>query len=267
MSAQSLPKLTIDGPSRGPVVVLANSLAATRDMWSSQVAAWGLRQRIVRFDYAGHGGTSDTDAPTTIEGIASRLLAALDAQGIGAFRFVGLSLGGLVGLQLAATVPQRVERLVVANSRWYQTDETRAAWPGRIAAVRAQGTVAVADATLERWFTPACRAAAPEQMAAVRAMILETTAAGYVAAASAVRDFDGRPLLPAVRCPALVVSGTHDAGAPPAHLQELAQAIGARHLEMACAHLSSIERADEFNGEVGAFLVAGDPPPVRRRTR
>lgn len=263
----SPPKLTIDGPSRGPVVVLANSLAASRDLWASQVAAWGLRQRVVRFDYAGHGGTSDAGAADSVDAIARALLAALDAQGLGTFRFVGLSLGGLVGLQLAATAPGRVERLVVANSRWYQSDETRAVWPGRIATVRAQGVAAVADATLERWFTPAFRAAAPDAVAAVRAMIGETSAEGYAAAGAAVRDFDGRPLVAAVRCPTLVVGGAHDAAAPPEHLQELAQAIGARRLELPCAHLSNIECADEFNDQLGAFLVAADPTPLRHRSR
>ena len=263
-----LPKLTIDGPSLGPVVVLANSLASTRDLWASQVAAWSLRQRVVRFDYAGHGGTPDAGAPTSVEGIARELLAALDAQGIGSFRCVGVSLGGLVGLQLAALAPARVERLVVANSRWVQPEATRAALLERISMVRAQGVGAIADATLERWFTPGFRESAAAEVATVRAMILETSAEGYAAAAAAVRDFDGRPLLASIRCPALVVSGAQDAGAPPEHMTELAQAIGARHLALdPCAHLSNVERADEFSTEVGAFLVAADPPPVRRRTR
>ncbi len=263
-----LPKLTIDGPSLGPVVVLANSLASTRDLWVSQVAAWSLRQRVVRFDYAGHGGTPDAGAPTSVECIARQLLAALDAQGIGAFRCVGLSLGGLVAMQLAALAPGRVERLVVANSRWFQTEATRAVWPERIASVSAQGVGAIADATLERWFTPGFRQRAPAELTAVRAMILETSAEGYAAAAAAVRDFDGRPLLAALRCPALVVSGAQDAGAPPEHMEELAQATGARHLALdPCAHLSNIERADDFSTEVGAFLVAANPPPERRRTR
>ena len=263
-----VPKLTIDGPSRGPAVVLANSMASTRDLWASQVAAWSLRQRVVRFDYAGHGGTPDAGAPTSVEGIARKLLAALDAEGIGSFRCVGVSLGGLVGLQLATLAPERVERLVVANSRWFQPEATRAALLERIAAVRAQGVGAIANATLERWFTPGFRERAPAEVAAVHAMILETSAEGYAAAAAAVRDFDGRPLLASIRCPALVVSGAQDAGAPPEHMAELAQAIGARHLALdPCAHLSNVECADEFSTEVGAFLVAADPPPVRRRTR
>jgi 3-oxoadipate enol-lactonase len=248
-------KLSIDGPSRGTAVVLANSLASTRDMWASQVAAWSLRQRIVRYDYAGHGGTPDAGAPDSVDGMAQQLLGALDALGIERFRFVGLSLGGMLGLRLAASAPARVERLVVANARWYQTDATRAPWAERIATVRAKGTAAIAQPTLERWFTAEFRASAPEQVAAVEAMIVATSPEGYAAAATAVRDFDARPWLATVRCPTLVVSGAQDAAAPAEHLQELAQALQARHLALSpCGHLSNIERADEFSTQVGAFL-------------
>ena len=186
-----LPKLTIDGPSLGPVVVLANSLASTRDLWVSQVAAWSLRQRVVRFDYAGHGGTPDAGAPTSVECIARQLLAALDAQGIGAFRCVGLSLGGLVAMQLAALAPGRVERLVVANSRWFQTEATRAVWPERIASVSAQGVGAIADATLERWFTPGFRQRAPPPVTPGGAVMQGTSAAGEPPPAAAGRAFGG----------------------------------------------------------------------------
>ena len=250
------PTLTIEGASELGTIVLANSLAASHAMWRQQVAAWRAAHRIVRFDYAGHGGTSDSGAPASIAGIASALLAALDAAGIQRFAFVGLSLGGLVALRLAAAEPERVERLVIANSRWTQTDATRAPWAERIAAVREHGMRAIADATLERWFTAEFRARAPQAVADVRAMILRTSADGYAAAARAVRDSDARPWLAQIRCPALVVSGDRDAAAPPEHLQELAQALSARHLQLVpCAHLSNIEQADAFTAEVGTFLL------------
>lgn len=247
---------TIEGPAGLPVLVLANSLAATSAMWEAQCADWGKRWRLVRFDYAGHGDPAFAGtAPATVDGIGRDLLGLLDAADIRRFSFVGLSLGGMLGLHLAAAVPDRVERLVAANCRYHQTAALEQQWNDRIAAVRAGGMEAIAATTVERWLTEGFRSSHPDQADRIGAMIRSTSRDGYAAAAQAVRDCDARPWLDRIRCPVLLISGAQDGAAPADHMALLATALGAQHLTLdPCAHLSCVEQAQAFTDGAGDFL-------------
>ena len=253
------PTLTIEGASELGTIVLANSLAASHAMWRQQVAAWRAAHRIVRFDYAGHGGTSDSGAPASIAGIASALLAALDAAGIQRFAFVGLSLGGLVGAAAGGggARARRASRDCQFALDAGPTPRARRG-PSACAAVRdARHACDRRRRRCERWFTAEFRARAPQAVADVRAMILRTSADGYAAAARRCAIPMLRPWLAQIRCPALVVSGDRDAAAPPEHLQELAQALerappAARAVRAPVEHRAG---HDAFTAEVGTFLL------------
>ena len=252
------PKFTLEGEPHKPLLVLANSLAATSAMWDEQRSAWVAQWRILRFDYAGHGApeADSSSAPNTVDGIANDLLALLDSIGVQRFRLVGLSLGGMLGLRLAALAPERLERLVVANCRYHQTPVLEQQWTDRIEAVRAGGMAAIAGATMERWLTEPYRRRRPDQTTKIGAMILGTAPTGYAAAAAAVRDFDARPWLQGIRCPVLVVSGAQDVAAPRDHLDLLAAQLRAHHIVLdPCAHLSCIEQADAFTQGTENFLA------------
>jgi 3-oxoadipate enol-lactonase len=78
---------------------------------------------------------------------------------------------------------------------------------------------------------------------------------GYLGCCAAIRDADERERLSAIRCPTMVVSGTHDVATPPVPGRALAAAIaGARYVELDAAHLSNVEAADAFNEALAAFL-------------
>ena len=68
----------------------------------------------------------------------------------------------------------------------------RELWDERAATVRAEGTEAVADATMERWFSDGFRAEHPETVAEVRTMVASTPAEGYAACCEAIREWDFR---------------------------------------------------------------------------
>ena len=98
--------------------------------------------------------TQDTGAPRSAEasGVSELARRVLDAVGEGSFSFVGLSLGGAVGIQLALDVPDRIERLVLActSARFGEPQQ----WLDRASLVRREGLAAIVDAVLARWFTP-----------------------------------------------------------------------------------------------------------------
>jgi 3-oxoadipate enol-lactonase len=177
----------------------------------------------------------------------------LDALAVQRAHFCGLSLGGMVGMWLGTNAPERLERLVLCNTTArVATPET---YNGRIERVCAGGVASVADAVLERWFTPAFRQRAPATLARMRAMLVATPGEGYAAACAAIRDMDQWAALPAIRCPTLVVAGTHDVATPAVDGRRMAHAIpGAEYAALDAAHLSNVEADAAFNAAVLEFL-------------
>jgi 3-oxoadipate enol-lactonase/4-carboxymuconolactone decarboxylase len=244
----------LEGPVLAPVVMLSSSLGTTLDMWDAQADALTDEFRVLRYDHRGHGGSPAPPGPYTVGELAGDVLALLDELGIESVTFVGLSLGGAVGMTLALRAPERVERLALCcTSRQFGPPET---WAERAATVRAEGVEAVADAALERWLTPEAPAPVRERL---RAILLSTPAEGYASCAEAIGGHDLRGQLGAIRMPVLAVAGDGDPAAPPEELAAIAGEIaGARlHVIERARHLAVVERADEFNRLLRAFLDDG----------
>jgi 3-oxoadipate enol-lactonase len=173
----------------------------------------------------------------------------LDAAGEEPFAFVGLSLGGAVGMRLALDAPGRVERLVLActSARFGAPEQ----WLERAEVVRREGLGAIVDTILGRWFTPAFA-----DRGRYRALFLATDPEGYARCCEALAGWDAREELGAIAVPTLVVSGAEDAAAPPEAGALVAERIpGARHVVLEdAAHLANVERPDAFNPLLEEFL-------------
>ncbi|MFO1316274.1 MAG: 3-oxoadipate enol-lactonase [Burkholderiales bacterium] len=244
----------LDGDRAARVLVLSNSLGTTLDMWEPQAAALAQRNCVLRYDTRGHGQSGVPPGPYTIDTLGRDVVALLDHLEIARAAFCGLSLGGMTGMWLGVHAPQRITRLVLANTSACMG--APAAMDERIAAVTAGGVAAIAPAVLGRWFTPAFAAREPARVAAVKAMLDGSPAVGYVACCHAIRDMDQRADVARIGVPTLVVTGTHDTSTPPSAGRFLADRIpGARYVELPAAHLSNIEAAPEFNAALSAFLA------------
>jgi 3-oxoadipate enol-lactonase len=242
-----------DGPEDAPVVLFSNSLGTDHAMWDGLVPTLTSRFRVLRYDTRGHGRSDAPAGEYRMDDLADDVLALLDEAGVEQVRFCGLSMGGAIGQRLAAVAPERVVQLVLANTG--ATFGGSEVWRSRIDTVRAGGMVAVVDGVIERWFTPGFVARAPEAVAPVRAMLLETPADGYVGCCAALRDTDYRPLAPAISAPTLVIGGAHDQATPPECSEELASGVrGARLVMLDAAHLSVIEQPAAFAAALAGFL-------------
>jgi 3-oxoadipate enol-lactonase/4-carboxymuconolactone decarboxylase len=152
--------------------------------------------------------------------------------------------------------PRRIWRLVLANTGAQVGDPS--VWAARFAAVRSGGMAAVTPSVLDRWFTARYQRLAPQEVEKVRAMLLATSPAGYIANGAAVRDMDQRADLAKILLPTLVIAGAHDGSTPPELGRAVAQAIdGARYVELDAAHLSNWEQSGAFSAAVLSFLVDG----------
>lgn len=243
------------GTRGAPALVLSNSLASALSMWEPQVAPFGKHFCVVRYDQRGHGETAVTPGPYKSEQLGRDVVNLLDALEIEAAHFCGLSMGGAAGQWLAANAPERVNKLVLCNTAAkFGTPEV---WNARIDAVRKGGMQAVATATIERWFTAGFRERSPQIPDGIKKTLLATSVDGYVACSEAIRDHDSQEYIRGIRKPTLVIAGTHDAGTPPAANRLIAERIpGAKYVELNCAHLSNLERAEEFTKTVLDFLLS-----------
>jgi 3-oxoadipate enol-lactonase len=245
--------IRIDGDEGAPVLLLSNSLGTNLSMWDPQIPEWSKHFRVVRYDSRGHGLSPAPDKPYSIAMLADDALAILDTLGIDKAHWCGLSKGGMVGQWLATHHGDRLGRVVLANTAARMGPPEL--WDGRIDTARKQGMSALVQPTLERWFTPEFRDSAKETVAKVSEMLATTPPLGYANCCGAIRDMDQRETIRAVRNPVLVVIGARDPATPPATGYEIADAIpGARHIELAAAHLSNLEQPEAFGRAVTDFL-------------
>jgi 3-oxoadipate enol-lactonase len=245
---------SLDGQPGNPVLVLSNSLGTDFSMWDPQIPEFLKSFQVLRYDTRGHGKSAVTPGPYSIGQLAKDVLALADALKLDRFHFCGLSMGGMIGMWLAANAPQRLNTLVLSSTAAkIGTPET---WNARIDTVRKQGMKPIAVATIERWFTPAFRANNPTAATRIHRMLEATNPDGYVSCCVAVRDFDFRGQLAQIHAPALVISGTHDPATTPADGHFLAERIpDARYVELNGTHLSNIEDAEFFTRAVCGFLI------------
>jgi 3-oxoadipate enol-lactonase len=224
-------------------------------MWSDAARTLARRRRVVRFDHRGHGGSPVPRRPYEISDLGSDVLALLDRLGLERAAYVGASLGGMVGLWLAAHAPRRVERLVcVCSSAYLPPPE---AWAARAASVRAAGTVgAVADAVLARWFTPAYARENPDVVESVGTMLRQTPPDGYAACCEAIERLDLRRDLAKITTPTLAIGAAHDTAIPPEHSRAIAAGVADAKLEILPrgAHLAPIECADDVTALIESHL-------------
>jgi 3-oxoadipate enol-lactonase len=236
----------INGPHDAPVVVLSNSLGSSMEMWAPQVPALSVRFRVLRYDQRGHGDSPVPPGPYDIPDLGQDVLDLLDSGGIERAHFVGLSMGGMTGMWLAANAPERIDRLVLlCTTAYFGTPET---WIERAATVREHGTEAVAEAGVERWLTEDFREREPAVAERMRAMIAAQPDEGYAECCGALERLDLRDQLDRIAAPTLVIAGAQDPSTPPeTHAQFIAGHIPNARLEVLDpgAHLINVERATE----------------------
>lgn len=238
-----------------PYVVLSNSLGTNLSMWDLQIPALLRHFRVLRYDTRGHGQSSTTPGPYTNHQLAGDAVRLLDSFQIVRAHFCGLSMGGLAGMRLGVTAPDRIEKLVLCSTG--AKIGTAENWKARIDAVREQGMAAVTGTILDRWFTRDFATRNPARLEPIRQMLLACVPEGYLACCAAVRDADERHSIAGIRAPTLVVSGRHDPGTPPSYGRFLAETIpGAQYAELEGSHLANIECAGQFNELLLQFLSA-----------
>lgn len=238
------------GPSGGPVVVLAPSLGTTLAMWDVLADALSNHCRVIRFDTRGHGASPVPPGPYTTTELAEDVVAMLDALGIDRFAFVGLSLGGAIGQTLGVLHPDRLTSLVLCcTGPSFGDPET---WRERAARVRAEGMAWLSEPTKQRWFTPGFVQAHPQESGRLLDMIAAVSPIGYAACCDALASFDISSRLGEITAPTRVIAGAQDPVVPPSVGQVLVDGIPDADLVVIddAAHIANVAQPEKFNAAV-----------------
>lgn len=243
----------LEGQSGKPVLMLSHSLGADHAMWAPQMPDLLSRFQVLRYDTRGHGASDGPKGEYSIELLARDVLGLADALGIKQFAFCGLSMGGAVGQWLAIHTPERLTRLVLANTS--AQFGPRSNWETRMKAVSDGGMAAIVDVVMGRFFSPEVLAK-DAYAQSVKSVFLGIDPVGYLGCCAAIRDCDSRESLCKIRVPTLVIVGDRDVSTPwEGHGEVLARDIaGARAVRLPAAHLSNIERPRSFTTALLEFL-------------
>lgn len=249
-------ELTYIVEGEGPWLVMSHSLACNVSMWDEQAAALKRNFRVLRFDTRGHGGSEATKGAYTLDMLSDDLLGLLDGLGISRTHYVGLSMGGMIGMTSALRYPGRFASLALCDTSSRVPPEAGPIWEGRIKTATEQGMEPLVEPTLQRWFTEPFYKSSKPMMTRVGQMIRNTPAAGYIGCCHAIPKINVSDKLGAIKCPVQVIVGDQDVGTPVAVSRAIHEAIPGSELVIipSASHLSNLEQPQAFNNALKDFL-------------
>ncbi len=246
----------IDGPADGTAVVMSHSLGSSSVMWEPQLPALTDAYRVVRFDTRGHGDSGAPDEPYSLDQLAGDAAAVIEAEASAPVHWIGLSMGGMIGQTLALKRPELLRSLMLCDTSAQVPADGQAVWDDRIAAVREEGMAALAEPTMQRWFTPNYLREDPPAVLPIRAQFEATDVAGYAGCCEAIRRLDNLTRLHEIELPTLIIVGEDDPGTPVAASEAMQREIAGAELVVLpnASHLSNVEQEEAFNDAMRGFL-------------
>ncbi len=235
---------SIYGDAGAPALLLGNSLGTTSQMWTAQIPELARHFYVIAFDHRGHGKSEVPAQPWQIADLGADVAALLDELGIRSASYAGVSLGGMVGMWIAANAPDRVDRLMVICTSAHLAAPDY--WQERAARVRADGMASIVDPVVEKWFTPAFARRLSPVVRDYKETMAQLPPDGYAACCEAIGQLDLRPELPRISAPTMVVAGADDHAISPEHGAAIAKAVsGSSFVTVAdAAHLANVEQPD-----------------------
>ncbi|WP_353473170.1 3-oxoadipate enol-lactonase [Salipiger sp. H15] len=242
----------IDGPEEGAPLVLANALGTDFRLWDKLMPHLPANLRVLRYDMRGHGLSDCPEPPFSMGALVRDAERLMDRTGFRDAIFVGLSLGGMVAQGLCAKRHDLVRAAVLSNTA--AKIGTRQIWDKRIAEVEAGGVEAIADAVLERWFTPRFRTT--NEFRGWRNMLIRTPKSGYMGCAAAIAGTDFMTPTSGLRLPLLGIAASEDGSTPADLVRETTDLVPGSQFALirSAGHLPFIEKPGEYARVLVDFL-------------
>ena len=252
------------GPAGALPILCLHGAVQTKRAWDGQFAGLAGSYRLLAPDLRGHGETLGDTTDMTVESLAEDGFRFLDALGIERAVVCGVSLGGMIALEMAARRPQRVAAMVLADTPLALSlhGPARAAleWlgpqrilPAAFALLGQHRTARWGIAGAKRIFGEKWVRADAERhfIEGFSSMPAEAVVAAYAAIVAAdpaaIRALD-------MAC--LIVIGSHETQLVIDHAGEIARRIGrAEIVTVEAGHVSNLDAPEAFNAAVAAFLA------------
>jgi 3-oxoadipate enol-lactonase len=216
----------------GQPLVLIGGLSSDHTLFRYMATQRARDFQVLAFDNRGAGQTSMPDVPYSIPMMADDTIGLMDAVGIERAHLVGISMGGRIAIELAATHPERVDRLVLISTAATGTGRLRLSVPARILG-------AAARLGLLRRQHPQPDFAFQRQLAASV-------------------SYDGAGKLPAIKAPTLILHGRNDRSMPLASAEATSAGIADARIEVfKGGHMFFVlTQRDAVLARITAFLTA-----------
>lgn len=255
----------LDGADDRPALVLLNSIGTDMGLWDAVLPTLLPHFRVLRMDTRGHGASDAPEDDYSLEMLADDVITVMDAAGIAQAAVAGVSLGGMIAMQLALDHGDRVSALIpVCTSATMDSN----AWADRVAKVRSEGTAAIADLAMGRFLSPGFTRTHDSVAAGLRAALVAMADAGYAGCGAAIRDMALIDRLASLTLPVLIVAGDRDTSTPfSGHGEHLAQKMThAQVVHLDAAHLAPVESPLALGGAIVRFLTSDAQKSVAEDT-
>src|ERR1700754_3917921 len=242
----------------GLPVVLLHGYPFNRTLWNEQVSALSNSYRVITPDLGGHGESDASPGAATMNRMAQDVAALLDHLEISRAVIGGLSMGGYVALAFYKQFRSRVRAMVLADTRAQaDTEEGKQTRHQQAEKALAEGMAGIADSMLPKLLTPDTVSKRPEVVKRVRDMMLKTKPEGAAGALLGMAERDDQTsLLSQISCPTLILVGQEDQITPVKDSEKMHREIAGSRLVVIenAAHVSNLERTEQFNEELTRFL-------------
>jgi 3-oxoadipate enol-lactonase len=242
----------------GPWVILSHPVSANMEIWEPQIKALAEHFSVLQYDIRGHGETQATEGLYPMVQLADDAAHLLIYLGIEKTHWIGTSLGGMIGQAFAIKYPNKVDRMVLANTTCQSAANAKDLWGERALQAEMHGMASQIESTISRWFTKGFIENNPTIIKKVEEMIGTTSAVGYRGTSNALINFDLSAQLGSIKSKVLVIAGEHDQATALTMSQKMVSLLSKAQLVIVkdAAHISSLEQWEFFNNEVINFLLA-----------
>jgi len=216
---------TLVGQRRGtpgkPRLALIHSLAMSGVFWDRVVAEIEGEFDILTYDARGHGASTATPGPYSVEQFADDLAALFDAAGWDRAIVAGCSMGGTIAITFAAHYGARVQALaLIDTTAWYGADAPTA-WHGRAVQAAEKGLASLMGFQATRWFSDSFRERHPDILQQMTDIFVANDVAAYGATCDMLGAADLRAAINGWRKPTAIIVGVEDYATP----LEMSQAL------------------------------------------
>lgn len=239
-------------------VILLHGFPMDRRIWDLVIARLDNFDCIAP-DLPGYGHNRNAAASHSIENYVEQVVALIESTTAGTAHIVGVSMGGMIAMMLAARYPNRVKSITVLHTTASADDEkARTARSAAIEEIRRIGSGKFVREFANVLLSPATSPAVKDKFIAIMEGTSNETVCGGM---EAIRDRpDLTDELYKISCPAQFVAGADDSRSTPELMSRIAALIpGAQfHVIADCGHISPLEKPAECTDLIRSFVLKGD---------